>query len=105
MPLLPHQWCLAMTQRTSAPPANLPAGPVRSTPVHQTDNERHRHEEDHNHAVRGEDLIVVVRWQEARFTRRGKSLLATHHNGVSKTTQQHHNRHDDIHDTEAFMVD
>ncbi|MGQ7159359.1 cbb3-type cytochrome c oxidase subunit I, partial [Escherichia coli] len=26
----------------------------------QTDNERHRHEEDHNHAVRGEDLIVVV---------------------------------------------
>ena len=30
MPLLPHQWCLAMTQRTSAPPANLPAGPIRS---------------------------------------------------------------------------
>ncbi len=55
--------------------------------------------------MRGEDLIVVVRWQEARFARRGKGLLATHHNGVSKTTQQHHNRHDDIHDTEAFMVD
>ncbi len=54
--------------------------------------------------MRGEDLIVVVRWQEARFARRGKGLLTTHHNGVSKTTQQHHNRHDDIHDTETFMV-
>ena len=76
----------------------------RNHQVHQTDNERHRHEEDHNHAVRGKDLIVVVRWQEARFARRGKSLLATHHNGVSKATQQHNDCYDNVHDTETFVV-
>lgn len=33
--------------------------------VHQARHERHRHEEDHDHAVGGEDLVVVVRRQKA----------------------------------------
>ncbi len=49
-------------------------------------HERHRHEEDHDNAVGGKDLIVVVRWQEASFTSRGKRLLATHHDRIRKAT-------------------
>ena len=59
----------------------------RNDHVHQTDYQRHRHEEDHDNAVGGKDLIVVVRWQEAGFARRGKRLLATHHDCIRKATQ------------------
>ena len=72
--------------------------------VHQTDNKWHCHEEDHNHAVSREDLIVVVRRQEARFTRRSQRLLTTHHDGVGKATNQHDDCNNDIHDAKAFVV-
>ena len=76
----------------------------RYNDVHQTYHERHRHEEDHDYAVSGEDLIVVVRWEESGFTGGRKRLLATHHDGIGKAAQQHDKRHDDIHDTQTFMV-
>ena len=77
----------------------------RNHQVHQTDNKRHRHEEDHDDAVGGKDLIVVMRRQEAGFPGRSQHLLATHHDGVSKATQQHDDCHDNVHDTETFVVD
>ena len=76
----------------------------RNHQVHQTDNKRHRYEEDHDNAVGGKDLIVVVRRQETCFPGRGQHLLATHHNGVSKATQQHNDCYDNVHDTETFVV-
>lgn len=39
----------------------------RNHQVHQADNEWHCHEEDHDNAVGGKDLIVVMRWQESCF--------------------------------------
>jgi hypothetical protein len=43
--------------------------------VHEARHQRHRHEEDHDHAVRREDLVVVVRRQEARVVAEGDGLL------------------------------
>ncbi len=73
--------------------------------VHQTDHQRHGHEEDHDDAVGGEDLVVVVRWQYALAPGRGHDLLGTHHHSVGKAAQQHDHAEDEIHDTEAFVVD
>nr|GFD11933.1 hypothetical protein [Tanacetum cinerariifolium] len=33
--------------------------------VHQAGDQRHRHEEDHDHAMGGEHLVIVMRGQEA----------------------------------------
>src|SRR3546814_8291885 len=33
--------------------------------IHQPRDDRHRHEEDHDHAVRGEDLVVMIGGQIA----------------------------------------
>ena len=37
----------------------------RHDDVHQTDHEWHGHEDDHDHTVSGEDLVVVLWRQEA----------------------------------------
>ena len=47
----------------------------RHDEVHQSGDERHRHEEDHDHAVGGEDLVVVVRGQVAFGAVEGHGLL------------------------------
>ncbi|MNN80832.1 hypothetical protein D3C81_1975950 [compost metagenome] len=46
----------------------------------------------------------MVRWQEARFAGGRKRLLTTHHDGVSKATNQHDDGDDDIHDAKTFVV-
>ncbi|KAG1553196.1 hypothetical protein G6F50_013067 [Rhizopus delemar] len=73
--------------------------------VHQAGDQRHRHEEDHDHAVGGEDLVVVVRRQEARGVGGRDRQLGTHHDGVGKAAQQHDQRDDDVHHADALVVD
>ncbi|MDF9791571.1 hypothetical protein M2440_002272 [Methylorubrum extorquens] len=73
--------------------------------VHQAGDERHRHEEDHDHAVGGEDLVVVVRRQEALVGAERDRLLRAHQQRVGKAAQQHHERQDDVHDADLLVVD
>ncbi|KAG1086157.1 hypothetical protein G6F40_014012 [Rhizopus arrhizus] len=73
--------------------------------VHQAGDQRHRHEEDHDHAVGGEDLVVVVRRQVAGGVAHGHGLLGAHHDGVGKAAQQHDQRQDDVHGADALVVD
>ena len=72
--------------------------------VHQTNDEGHCHEEDHDHAMGGEDLIIMVRWQEAFIGTGSKRLLGAHHNRIREAAEQHHKSEDDIHDTNALVV-
>src|SRR5690606_37172792 len=73
--------------------------------VHQARDERHRHEEDHDDAVGGEDLVVMVRRQDAGGVARGHGQLGAHHDGVGEAAQQHDQGHDDVHDADALVVD
>ncbi len=72
--------------------------------VHQTDHQRHRHEEDHDDAVGGEDLVVVMRWQNAVTAGRSHHLLGPHHHRIGEAAQQHHHAEDEIHDPEALVI-
>ncbi|KOS76519.1 hypothetical protein DM46_2854 [Burkholderia mallei] len=76
----------------------------RHDDVHQADHERHRHEEDHDDAVRGEDLVIVVRRQIAGPVVRERELQA-HHHRVGEAAQQHDERDDDVHHAELLVVD
>ncbi|MNV07983.1 hypothetical protein D3C71_984380 [compost metagenome] len=73
--------------------------------VHEARDQWHRHEEDHDHAVGGEDLVIVVRRQVAHVVAKGHGLLQAHHHGVGKAAQQHHEAEDHVHDADALVVD
>ena len=73
--------------------------------VHQAGDERHRHEEDHDHAVGGEDLVVVVRRQVALGAVEGHGLLQPHHHRVGEAAQQHDEAEDHVHDADLLVVD
>ena len=53
----------------------------------------------------GEDLIVMVRRQEAFIRTRGKSLLGAHHDSIREAAEQHHECQNDVHDANALVVD
>ena len=73
--------------------------------VHEARDERHRHEENHDGAVGGENLVVMMcrevsfRWAE------GESLLQDHHDGIGESAQQHDDRKDDVHDADLLVID
>ena len=71
--------------------------------IHQTDHERHRDKEDHDGAVRGEYLIVMLRRQEARRMKRN-GLLRPHHQRVGKAAQQHHHREQRVHHADPLVI-
>nr|GEU28569.1 hypothetical protein [Tanacetum cinerariifolium] len=73
--------------------------------VHQTGDERHGHEENHDRAVGRKHLVEVVRRQEAGIVAKGHGLLGAHHDGVGKAAQQHDDTEHHVHDADAFMVD
>ncbi len=73
--------------------------------VHQAGDQRHRHEEDHDHAMGGEDLVVVVRRQVAHVVAEGDGLLQAHHHRVGEAAQQHHDAQDHVHDPDLLVVD
>ncbi|MCY1433325.1 hypothetical protein D9M71_493510 [compost metagenome] len=77
----------------------------RHCKVHQAGEEWHRHEDDHDHTVGGEDLVIVFRWQVARRTLGGHGQLGTHHDGVGKAAQQHDHGDDDVHHADFLVVD
>ena len=64
----------------------------RHDKVHQPDDERHRHEKDHDRAVRREDLVVVVGRQVSLGAADRDRLLRAHHDRVGKAAQQHDQR-------------
>jgi hypothetical protein len=73
--------------------------------VHQSYHERHRHEEDHDRAVGGENLIVVLGRQIAWVPARGHCELRAHHQRIDESAQQQHQSQQHIHDSDALMVD
>ncbi|KAG0956919.1 hypothetical protein G6F31_012558 [Rhizopus arrhizus] len=73
--------------------------------VHQPQDQGRGHEEDHDDAMRREDLVVVVRRQVAGGVAHGHGLLGAHHDGVGKAAQQHDQRDDDVHHADALVVD
>ena len=73
--------------------------------VHEAGDQRHGDEEDHDHAVRGEDLIVVMGVEVALRTAERHRLLQSHHDGVGKAPQQHDEAEDHVHDADALVVD
>jgi hypothetical protein len=72
--------------------------------IHQTDHERHRDKEDHDGAVRGEYLIVMLRRQIALRMKRYR-LLGAHHDGVGKAAQQHDRRKQCVHHADPLVID
>ena len=69
------------------------------------DHERHRHEEDHDGAVRREDLIEMLRRQIALRAAGGDCLLRAHHDRVGEAAQHHDQRQHAIHHADALMID
>ena len=76
----------------------------RHDDIHEPDHERHGDEEDHDRAMGGEDLIVMLRRQIALGLER-QSLLRAHHDGVREAAQQHHRRQRDVHDPDPLVID
>ena len=52
-----------------------------------------------------EDLVVVVRRQVAGGIPKGHGLMQTHHDGIGKAAQQHHQAKNDVHDADFLVVD
>ena len=77
----------------------------RHDEVHEPRDQRHGHEEDHDHAVGGEDLVVVMRRQIAQGAAEGDRLLQSHHQGVGEATQQHDEAEHDVHDADLLVID
>src|SRR6476646_1913536 len=77
----------------------------RHDKVHEPDHERHRHEENHDGAMRREDLIEMLRRQIALLTACRDCLLGAHHDRIRKTTEQHDQSKYDVHDTDSLVVD
>ena len=76
----------------------------RHDEVHQPDHERHGDEEDHDRAVGGEDLVVMLRRQVA-LDWNANACCDAHHDRVDEAAQQHHRGERDVHDADALMVD
>ncbi len=77
----------------------------RNNEVHQTRDQRHRDEEDHDHAMRREDLIEVTRGQIPFVAVEGDGLLRAHHDRVGKAAQKHDDAENDIHGADALVID
>jgi hypothetical protein len=88
----------------SAPVAVAHAKLQRHDEIHQPDHERHRHEKDHDRAMGGEDLVVVLGRQVALRLERDR-LLRSHHERVDETAQKHHRGERHIHDADMLVVD
>ena len=76
----------------------------RHDEVHQPDDERHGDEEDHDRAVRREDLVVVLGRQDSPAPGR-RALLRAHQQRVDEAAQQHHHREHHVHHADALVVD
>src|SRR3546814_9054154 len=58
--------------------------------IHQPGDERHRDEEDHDHAMRGEDLVIMVRGQIALGPAERHRLLQAHQDRKSTRLNSSH---------------
>ena len=77
---------------------------LRNDDVEQADQERHRHEEDHDGGVGGENLIEMVRRQIAMRVECDR-LLGPHHHGIDEAAHQHDQRQRHVHDADLLMVE
>ena len=78
---------------------------LRHHDIHQPDQKRHGHEDDHDRAVSAEYLIEVLRGQKAQGAARGNGLLSAHQNGIGEPAQQHDQCEDNVHDADLFVVE
>ena len=72
--------------------------------IHQADQKRHGHEEDHDGAVGAEYLVEMFGWQKAMRSAGGDGLLHAHQDGIGEAAQQHDQRQDDVHDADLLVV-
>ena len=78
---------------------------LRDDDIHQSDQKRHGHEDDHDRAVGAEYLVEVSGRQIAVRHARGQGLLRAHQDGIGEPAQQHDQRQDNIHDADSFVVE
>ena len=71
--------------------------------VHEADHKGHRHEQDHDRAVGGEDLIVMVRRQVSRRVV-GQRQLRSHHDRIGQAAQHHDRGEKHIHHANALVI-
>ena len=76
----------------------------RDDEVHEADDERHGDEEDHDRAVGGEDLVVMLGRQIALRRADRERLLRAHHDRIGEAADQHHQGKHDVHDADALVV-
>jgi hypothetical protein len=72
--------------------------------VHQADDKRHAHEEDHDRAMGGKDLVIVLR-RKVSARMEGQGLLRAHHGRVGESAKQHHQRQQAVHHANTFVID
>jgi hypothetical protein len=77
----------------------------RHCKVHQSNHKWHGDEEDHDRAVRRENLIEMLGRQVTLCSADCDCLLRAHHDCVREAAQQHDQCQDDIHDADALMID
>ena len=76
----------------------------RHDEVHQPDDKWHGPEEDHHRAVGGEDLVIVLRRQEAPRME-AQRLLRANHDRVDEAADQHQQAEKAVHDADPLVVD
>ena len=76
----------------------------RHREIHQPDDDRHGSEENHDRAVGGKDLVVVLWRKIARGAKRDR-LLRAHHDRVDEPAQQHDHAEQGVHHPDALVVD
>ncbi len=70
----------------------------------QPRQKRHRHEKDHDRAVRRENLVEMV-GRQITLIAKGDGLLAPHHGGIDKAAHQHDKRQHHVHDADFLVIE
>src|SRR6201999_4574760 len=73
--------------------------------VHESDHEWHGDEENHDRAVSGEDLIVMLGWKITLCMTGGQRQLAAHQHGIRESAHEHEKRQRNVHDPDALVID
>ena len=71
--------------------------------IHEADHQRHGSEENHDRAMRREDLVVVL-GRKISGRMESQRLLRAHHDRVDKPAQQHHQAKQHVHDADPLVV-
>ena len=83
---------------------NIPGTDLqRDHNIDQTDEKRHRHEEDHVGAVGREELVEMIGGEKPSIE--GDRLVDPHQDPLNHPAEEHDHREDDIHRADFFVID